>query len=217
MKNKILEIENANTNILKNINLNLKKGEVHALIGLSGSGKRHLIQGLIGKMDLNGELTYKNKNLKFNLHSLKDESIDFIFETPVFFDDLSIAENFSANNLPLTRFIPFISNKKVQKKCESILNSLDLDISNDTKVRTLSIKEKKFLYIAKVFNDNPDVIIMYEPSAGLDGEYIHELHNFILDFKKQGGSIIYISKHWEEALKIADRISVLSEGRIVGT
>lgn len=213
----ILEIKNMKANIINNVSIDLKPGEVHAIVGMEGSGKKELVQGLSGKLLVKGNIKYKNKAINFGLTSLRNNNIQFIFAHPVFFDEISIAENMSANNFPLKKFLPFINHNKIQKKCEMVLDKLNLDLNGKIKVSELSMKEKKYLYVGKVFVENPEIIIMHEPTAGLGGEFIQELNNFIFEYKNQGGSILYLSRQWEEALKIADRISVLSEGKIIGT
>lgn len=217
MDKPILEIKNMQANIINNLNINLKAGEVHAIIGMEGSGKKELVQGLTGRLRVDGDIIFKNKNIKFGLSPLRDNNIQFVFANPVFFDEISIAENMSANNFPLKRFTPFIDHRQIEKKCNKILDKLNLDLDSKTKVRELSMKEKKFLYIGKSFIEKSEVVIMHEPTANLDGEFIQELNNFIFEYKNHGGSVLYISRQWEEALKIADRISVLSEGKIIGT
>ncbi len=217
MSENILQIENMNTEILNEVSLCLKKGEVHSIIGLGSSGKRHLIDGFIGKIEIKGDIYYKNEPVQFDLLSLKEKSVDFIYNTSVLYKNFSVAENIAAYNYPLLNYLPLINYKKVNKKGREVLDKLNFDFDCSIKVKNLPIKEQKIINIAKVFMNEPEVIIMHEPTEELDGNYIKLMNEFINEFKDKGGSILYISRQWEEALKITDRISVLFEGRIIGT
>jgi ribose transport system ATP-binding protein len=218
MDDYILEIKDMKTDILKDIDFDLKAGEIHVLVGLGESGTRDFIRALAGIIDVSGEIFVKNKLSKFNLEVLRKDKIEFIFEKPTLFEDLTIEENISLNNFPSKKYLPLINWKGVKKNYEKVISMVNIDnIEQDTKVSQLSTEDKKKLAIAKSFLTDPEIIIMHEPTSDLAALSIQRLNNVMYNFKQRGGSVIYISKHWEEALKIADRISVLSYGEIIGT
>lgn len=201
---------------LNNINLSLFPGEVHAVVGLGGSGKKSLIEAIAGLIDVKGDIFLKGKPLDFKISLLRNKGIEFIFDTPSVVDELTVAENISLNRYPRYR-LPFINFHDVRNNCRQALDIMELDFNYNTRVGKLSTEEKKNLSIARVFFNQPEIIIMHEPTDGLGAKSIQKLYNNIYRYKNKGGSIIYITKQWKDALKVADHVSVLFQGKIQGT
>jgi len=222
MSESFFEIINLNTpkqknSKLNNFNLELKKGEVHAVIGLEGSGKKNLTKALAGLIDVKGTLYLNNKMLEIKISILRDNGIDFLFNTSSLVEQLTIEDNICLNNYPKFKSLPFINKIKAKKKAEKILTFMDLDLKLKKNVSNLSKDEKKQISIAKILYNKPKIVIMHEPTDSLSVESIKKFYDKIYDFKSTGGSIIYITKQWKDALKIADRISVIYMGSIIGT
>lgn len=200
---------------IKNINLNLGYSEIHALIIKNSSTQKVLIESIKNLLDdpsAKGELWFQNRLLKNN--KLDKSKIVILHQKPLLINNFSVAENLNLINMPTRRFLPFVDWGKVKSKAKKNLEKLDFRLDYRTKVRNLSDEDKRLVYITSAFLQNPEVIIMQEPMEGLSAKNATKLYNAIKQFKEEGKSIIYITKQWEDALKLADRISILSKGTI---
>jgi two-component sensor histidine kinase/ABC-type branched-subunit amino acid transport system ATPase component len=216
----IFEIKNLTYNspdgYIDNINLNLGYAEIHALIVKNSLEQSVFLQSIMNLLDnhgANGEIRFKDKIL--NGKKIIKKEVSLLHHKPLLIDNLSIAENLNLTNVPTRRFLPFIDWGKIRSKSIFILEKLDFQFNYSTKVKKLSEENKKIVYISGVFLQNPEVIIMHEPMEGLSAKNVSKLYNIIKQYKEDGGSVIYVTKQWEDALKIADRISILSKGRII--
>ncbi|WP_249316787.1 histidine kinase dimerization/phosphoacceptor domain -containing protein [Bacillus sp. FJAT-50079] len=199
---------------IKNINLNVDYSEIHAIIAKNSSEQKVLIEAIINSLDNpnnTGKLWYKKKLVKNNKFNNK---IVILHQTPLLFNFFSVAENLSFANIPTRRFLPIINWRKIKNHAKEVLEQFDLQLDYRTKTGSLSDEEKRLVYIASAFSKTPEVIIMQEPMEGLSDIRAAKLHDIIKKFKEDGKSVIYITKQWEDALKLADRISILSKGRI---
>jgi two-component sensor histidine kinase/energy-coupling factor transporter ATP-binding protein EcfA2 len=200
---------------IKNINLNLGYSEIHALIVKNSSKQKVFIESIKNLLDhpsAQGELWFKNQLLKNS--KLDKSKIAILHQKPLLINNFSVAENLNFTNIPTRRFLPFIDWGKIKSKAKRNLEKLDFQLDYRTKVRNLSDEDKRLVYMSSVFLQNPEVIIMHEPMEGLSAKNAANLYNIIKQFKEEGKSIIYITKQWEDALKLADRISILSNGTI---
>jgi two-component sensor histidine kinase/ABC-type multidrug transport system ATPase subunit len=201
---------------LDNVNLNLGYKEIHALI-INNSLEQNVflqsIKNVLDFQDTHGEFKFKDKIFKKNKHS--KNKISILYQKPLLISNFSIAENLNFSNIPTRGILPLIDWNTLKNRSINLLEKLDFPFHYNTKVRDLSEENKKIVYIAKVFMQNSEVIIMHEPMEGLSPKNVSKLYNIIKKYKDDGGSIIYISKQWEDTLKIADRISILSKGKII--
>ncbi|SFL40653.1 ATP-binding cassette domain-containing protein [Halanaerobium salsuginis] len=201
---------------LSKINLSLAAGEIQAIVGLEGSGKKNLIQALAGLIETEGRVYLEEKQLDLKLANLRENKIDFIFYNSSLVDQLTIVENICLNRYPRLKFLPLVDKKKAFYRTRKALKLMELDFSPTTYVKTLSRDEKKQLAIARAFFYQPKVIIIYEPTNGLSIESIKKFYDNIYEYKSNGGAVIYITKQWKDALKIADKIVVLNQGSVAG-
>ncbi|AKL93835.1 ribose import ATP-binding protein RbsA [Clostridium aceticum] len=200
---------------IDNINLNLGFKQVHVLIVKNSSEQSVFIHSLKAfEEDIQGKILFKGKRMDGSL--LNKSDIVFLHQKPVLVNNLSVAENLSLTNIPKRKIFPLINWKKLKKTAQETLDRLNFELNHNTKVGNLSRENKKIVYIAQVFMKNPQVIIMHEPTEGLSAHNVSKLYRIIQDYKENGGSVIYITKQWEEALKLGDQISVLSKGSISG-
>ncbi|MEH7332580.1 histidine kinase dimerization/phosphoacceptor domain -containing protein [Neobacillus drentensis] len=200
---------------IKNININLRYSEIHAIIVKNSSEQKVLIESIKNLLDhpkAQGELRFKDQSLKTNKHN--KNKIAILHQKPSLINNFSVAENLNLGNIPTMRFLPFINWRKIKSKSKIYLEKLDFPIDYRTKVRNLSDEDRRLVYITRIFLQYPEVIIMHEPMEGLSAENATKLYNTMKQFKEEGRSIIYITKQWEDALKLADRISILSKGTI---
>jgi len=226
MTEPVLRLENVNKKVsdfftLKNINLELREGEVHALIGENGSGKTslmHIITGTCtkdsGNIYLNGSLVNINSSIDANRLG-----ITMTHQEPSLFENLSIAENiyFDTNQM-LSKFsLKTINWAKINSDCQKLFKKLNFNLDAQKLVKYLGIAQKQLVEIIKAYASNARIILMDEPTASLTESESSFLFNIIRELKSNGVSIIFISHRLEEIRLICDKISVIRDGEIIGT
>jgi ribose transport system ATP-binding protein len=201
--------------VIENLHVNLKYAEIHAIIAKSSSEQKVLIEAIKNLLDnpsAEGEIWFKN-HLLVNKRMDK-RKISILHQKPLLIANFTVAENLAWTKIPKRKFLPFIDWGKVKHKAKIGLEQLDFQLDFKAKIRNLSAEDKRLVYIASVFLQYPEVIIMHEPMEGLSSKNATKLYNIIKQFKEDGKSIIYVTKQWEDAIKLADRISILSKGTI---
>lgn len=189
--------------VLDQINLNVPTGKIYCIMGPNGAGKSTLLKIISGiEKPTEGVVTFKDKNWK--REDLK--VIGSLIEEPGLFDNLTVKENIKLK-LKLHR----VENKNQ----EQILNTLGFGDHNHEKVKGFSTGMRQRLGIALAFMGNPDLVILDEPTNGLDTFGIHELRELLMLEKKQGKTIIIASHMLSEIQKVADRIAILGDGKLL--
>lgn len=189
--------------VLDQINLNVPTGKIYCIMGPNGAGKSTLLKIISGiEKPTEGVVTFKDKNWK--REDLK--VIGSLIEEPGLFDNLTVEENIKLK-LKLHR----VENKNQ----EQILNTLGFGDHNHEKVKGFSTGMRQRLGIALAFMGNPDLVILDEPTNGLDTFGIHELRELSMLEKKQGKTIIIASHMLSEIQKVADRIAILGDGKLL--
>ena len=189
--------------VLDQINLNVPTGKIYCIMGPNGAGKSTLLKIISGiEKPTEGVVTFKDKNWK--REDLK--VIGSLIEEPGLFDNLTVEENIKLK-LKLHR----VENKNQ----EQILNTLGFGDHNHEKVKGFSTGMRQRLGIALAFMGNPDLVILDEPTNGLDIFGIHELRELLMLEKKQGKTIIIASHMLSEIQKVADRIAILGDGKLL--
>lgn len=204
---------------LDGVNLAVKKGEVHSLLGENGAGKSTLMKVLLGiyKQD-EGEIFYKGQPVKIaNPADALKIGISMIHQEISLVTDRTIAENVWIGREPTTK-LGLLDWKKLYEKTEQLFNELDLAGFNPkTLVRRLSVAQQQMVEIARAISYNSDVIIMDEPTSALTEAEVEILFRIINNLKNRGISVIYISHKMDEIFKISDSITVLRDGQWVAT
>jgi len=221
----ILEMKNigksfSGVSVLRNINLGLFKGEVHALLGENGAGKSTLVKILSGyhPTEKNSQIILDGKPVNFKKpKDALDASIHTIYQELTLCPDMTVAENIVIDKQD--RFKGVLQNKKrFNEIAQEVLDNMDQkDIKVNTMVKNLSIAQQQVVEIAKAIASNAKVILMDEPTSSISQEDAEELMKIIHKLKSQGVTIIYISHRLHEIDGIADRITVLRDGDLVGT
>jgi ribose transport system ATP-binding protein len=207
--------------VLRNIDLDVKKGECHAIVGENGAGKTTLMNILNGVVKPNwGDFYFNGEIIKDILprESIK-MGISVIHQEAALVPTLTVAENIFLSKLK-GKFMGFIPNyKEIQKRSIEILKKLgeSKSINVKNKVENLNSSKKQIVEIAKAISEDPKLLIMDEPTSSLTRKEVANLFRIIKDLKNEGISIIYISHILEEVFEIADRITVLRDGEYVGT
>jgi len=195
----------------------VRAGEVHALIGENGAGKSTLMKVLAGAFDdYTGQVSLNNKPVL--LHSpaaAKAAGIQMIHQELSLAGPVSIAENVLAGRLP--RKGPLLDRRRMLAECRQHLARVGLDLDPLTSVEEISLHEAQLVEIAKALANNPCILVMDEPTSSLGREEVSRLFEIIRRLRRQGLAVIYISHHLPEVLQIADRVTVLRDGRKVAT
>lgn len=204
---------------LEGVQLELKRGEVHALLGENGAGKSTLMKILAGiyKPDT-GTMTYKNENVVWSDPlDARSNGISVIHQELNIASNMSIAENILLGTpLPKNR-LGLVDWTQVNNKVEHFLRTIDSELHPQALVSSLSVAEQQMIEIVRAISFNTDVLIMDEPTATLTAKEIDKLFSIIRDLKQQGVAIIYISHRMEEIFQIADQCTVLRDGEWVSS
>lgn len=203
--------------VLFDVDFELKKGEIHALIGENGAGKSTLVKIIAGyHQQTSGQLFRHGELVSFpNTGAAEAHGITMIHQEFNLASHLTVAENiFLGKEL---RKGCFLDKSTMEKQSEDILNKLGTKIQPRTRVHNLSVSDKQMVEIAKALAFNSEILIMDEPTAVLTKSETDLLFRLIRALRDHGVSIIYISHKLEEVKELADRITVLRDGRRIVT
>ena len=199
---------------LNNVGFDLKKGEVHALVGENGAGKSTLIKILAGVYRADeGEIWLKGqKIIAHTTRAMLDYGISVIYQELHLIPYVSVAENIFLGREPLKKGTMLIDWQTMYAKVEEILRPFNVNLDPKAKVYTLGVAYQQIVEIAKALSLESDVIVMDEPTATLTGHETERLFEIIDTLKAKGVSVIYISHRLEEIRRVADRVTVLRDG-----
>lgn len=207
------------TKVLRGVQLQLKAGEVHALVGENGAGKSTLMKilGGIHKKD-QGTVTINGKQVELTSpHDAIAAGIAIIHQELNLIPYLTVAENmFLGRELTMGRS-SFLRSKEMSIKTREYLQRLGMDIPPDTITGSLSVGEQQMVEIAKALSMKAKALVMDEPTASLTGREIKALFQVMKELKEQGVGMIYISHRMEEIFEMSERITVLRDGQYIGT
>lgn len=223
----ILEARNitkrfVNITALNSVSFNVEAGEIHGLVGENGAGKSTLINVLCGVLNPDeGEITFQDKQVKVtDPHFATRLGVAVVHQHISLAPSLSVAENVFLGNLPTKWFSIFVNWEKLYGESAKALQRIGFDnIDVRLNVLELTTGEQQAVQIARALsqNSNIKVLILDEPSAILNPVEVQKLFVVLRKMSKQGIAIIYISHYLDEVLSIADRITVLMDGKQVGT
>lgn len=192
-----------NKHVLSRINIHVPEGKIYCIMGPNGAGKSTLLKMISGiEKPTEGDINFKGKDWK--REDLK--VIGSLIEEPGLFDNLTVEDN-----VKLKLKLHHVENKDQEK----ILNTLGFGDHNQEKVKGFSTGMRQRLGIALAFMGNPDLVVLDEPTNGLDTFGIHELRELLMLEKKQGKTIIIASHMLSEIQKVADRIAILGNGELL--
>lgn len=204
--------------VLKNINIEIKKGEVHAIIGANGAGKSTLMKIICGVHEANGgELIYKGNIEKFKTPlEAQKKGISIIYQELSLVSTLKNYENLFVGN-EIKKYGVFTDDTAMVKKFKELCEKLNFDIDPMEITRNMSISKQQMIEILKVVANDSDIIIMDEPTTSLSEKEKKSLFDVIRRLKEAGKTVIYISHMLEEVFSVCDRISVLRDGEFIAT
>ena len=202
---------------LDNIQFDLKKGEVHALMGENGAGKSTFMKILMGMLTPDsGEIIFEGEALKkYNVNEILHKGISMIHQEILVVPELTVAQNIFLGRE--TNYWNWLNDKRINQKAQELLKLMGVNINAQSKIKNLSIAEMQMVEIAKAISNNAKVIIMDEPTSALSDKEVSMLFKIIKDLKSKGVAIIYISHKMDEIYEITDRITILRDGKYIAT
>ena len=203
---------------LKGVSFDLRRGEVHALLGENGAGKSTLIKVITGAHQPDsGTIEIEGKPVsRLDPATARAMGIAAIYQQPALFPDLSVAENI-ALGLETPSAASRIAWSKRRNQARQFLKRIGAEIEADTEVRNLSMPEQQLVEIARSLGAGARILIMDEPTASLTQKEVHLLYSVVRDLREQGVGVIYISHRMEEIFALADRVTVLRDGESIAT
>lgn len=224
MADYILEMKNivkefSGVRALDDVNLSIKRGEIHALCGENGAGKSTLmnvLSGLYSYGNYSGDIIYDGETCQFKgLRDSEEKGIVIIHQELALSPYLSIKENIFLGNEQTKHGI--IDWNLTERKTENLLKTVGLKINPNTLVSQIGVGHQQLVEIAKAFSKNVRLLILDEPTAALNEEESANLLELIKEFRNQGITSIIISHKLNEIVDVADRITILRDGQTIET
>lgn len=203
---------------LSGVSFELKRGEVHALLGENGAGKSTLIKVISGVyipdegvMEIKGVPVVNNSPKK-----ARDSGIATVFQELSLVNELSVEDNIFLGHA-ISNAFGALDRGAMRSKAVDLLRYVGLNVSPTEKVGALGSAQQQLVEIAKALSTDPDIIIMDEPTDKLYGDEQQQLYAIIKKLRADGKGIVYISHKLEEILLIGDRVTVLRDGKYIST
>jgi ribose transport system ATP-binding protein len=223
MADALLELRNISKSFpgvqaLDDVSFSVCPGEVHALLGENGAGKSTLIKIMSGAYPSDkGEIWWKGQRIVYNdpLHAL-ELGIGAIYQEFNLVPQLNVAQNILLGQFPTTRW-GSVDNAELHRRASDALKQFDFHLDTRLMVSQLNIAQQQIVEIAKALIRDLRILIMDEPTAALNNVEIAHLFEVIRKLKARGVAIVYISHRLREIFEIADTITVLKDGKLVGT
>lgn len=219
MAEKFLEVKNisksfAGVHALQDVSFEVRKGEIHCLIGENGSGKSTMIKIIAGVYEPDeGEIVISGKSFN-RLHPIDTirEGIQIIYQDFSLFPNFTVAENIALNK-QLAENRKFFHRKEAHQVARAALDSINIKMDLDSLVGPMSVADKQLIAISRALLQNAKLIIMDEPTTALTGREVKSLFKVINDLKSRGISTMFVSHKLNEVLEIADRTMVFRNGK----
>lgn len=209
----------AGVKALDTVQLNVRKGEVHALMGENGAGKSTFMKILIGLLSPDsGQVFFDGNELKSDtVHGIRKKGIAMIHQEILVVPELTVAQNIFLGRETNGRLLGWLNDRNLTKQAAALLVRMGVRIRPDARMKDLSVAERQIVDIAKAISTQAKLIIMDEPTSALADTEVATLFGIIRELTRDGVAIIYISHKLDEVFAIADTITVLRDGKYVGT
>jgi ABC-type sugar transport system ATPase subunit len=204
---------------LRNVSLSMERGRILGLVGENGAGKTTLMNILGGVLppDQGRILIEGEAYAPAGPADAIDRGVGFIHQELNLFTNLTVSENIFIGGFPRFKLIPMIDRRRMNRDAEPLLQSINLNISPNTKVETLSPGERQLVEIVKALAADAQIIIFDEPTTSLTAKETRKLFDIIRQLKAEGKSIIYISHILDDVVDLVDDVAVLRDGQLMAT
>ncbi|MBN1298516.1 MAG: sugar ABC transporter ATP-binding protein [Actinobacteria bacterium] len=223
-KEKILDVKNISKEFpgvkaLNNFNFDLYKGEVHGLIGENGAGKSTFIKLLSGAFQPNiGEITISGETHKYlTPHVARRLGIQTVYQEDILVPGISAAENIFLGTELIDSKKFFVSYRTMTDQANTLAEQMGITLKVDEIYERLSPSDQQFVKILKALAQKPKVLILDEPTQAFNVKDIGLVIEMVKRISKEGVGVIYIAHDLEEIIEVADRITVLRDGRAINT
>ena len=198
---------------LNSVDFDLQRGEVHVLFGENGAGKSTLISVLAGaNTATDGQIKLDGASVRFDtVAEAQNSGVYTVFQEFSLIPTLSVAQNIFLGWEPMIG--PFLDHKTMRQRSKDMLKELGFDIDPTELVSRLSRAQQQMVEITKAFHGDLKVLILDEPTASLTDKEVDHLFDFVLALKAKGVGVVYISHRIQEFTRIADRVTVLRDGK----
>lgn len=202
---------------LNNCSFELKRGEVHALVGENGAGKSTLMKVLTGiYTDYTGEIILDGDRVKFsNIKEAQEKGISIVHQELNLLNYLTVAQNIFIGRESAGFFV---NDREINKKTQKLIDDFNINIKPTDKVMSLSVGKLQMVEIARAMSyEHTKILILDEPTAALSEKETEELFEKVRMLKEKGVSVIFISHRMAELKQIADRITIMRDGEYIST
>lgn len=220
----ILEVEHITVEFpgvraLDDVHFDVRAGEVHALVGENGAGKSTLLKVLGGvHVPTTGRIRLAGREFRpVHPSDAIAAGIAVIYQEFTLFPDLTVAENVYVGREPSSRRTRGIRYPEMRAGCRRLFELLGTDVDPDARVADIGVAEQQLVEIARALSTEGRVIVMDEPTAALNSSEVVHLMGVVRRLREEGRAVIYVSHHLEEVFEVADRVTVLRDGRNVAT
>jgi len=212
---------NQNLEILNNISLEIKSGEILGVAGVSGNGQVELANVICGLVkDYKGSIFISDKDVsKKGVKTRKKLKLSYIPENRLgigLAPGVSVLDNSAIKEYFKAKYGPHLSSKKLKTYLSNLINQFDIKAPDEkAEISTLSGGNMQKLLMGRELISNPDVIVASQPTRGLDFNAVEGIHKLLVEQRNQGSSIMLFSEDIDELFKLSDRIIVMFEGAII--
>lgn len=202
---------------LKGVDFNLKRGEVHALMGENGAGKSTLVKVLTGVFRRDeGTIKYNGEFVEFtNIRQSQNAGISIIHQELNMIPHLTVAANFFIGREKVNGI--FLKDSEMVRECSKVFRDLNISVDPEAIMGDLTVGNQQMVEIAKAVSQNADLLVLDEPTAALTDVEIDSLFEIMRDLRARHIGMIYISHRMDEIKIITDRVTVLRDGEFIGT
>jgi rhamnose transport system ATP-binding protein len=204
------------TQALEDVSLSLQRGEIHALLGENGAGKSTLIKIMTGVQQLDsGEIRIDGQPVRIaSSQDAQRLGVAAIYQEPMIFPDLSVAENIFIGHHDRGHVV---DRRRMDREAQEVLGQLDVRLDVGEPARGLTLAQQQTVEIAKAISLDVRVLIMDEPTASLSAHEVEQLFRIVMTLRDQGVAVLFISHRMEEVFQIANRVTILRDGRWIST
>ncbi len=220
----ILEMRNISKHFpgvqaLEDVDFDVRRGEIHALVGQNGAGKSTLLKILAGihRVD-RGEVIIRGENaIGWSPRDVLDHGVSFINQELNLVSDMTVSQNIMLGREPRTRF-SILKWEEMNRKAEQALQRIGItDLAVKRSLSRISVAQQQMVAIARALDQFPQLLVLDEPTSRLSHEEVERLFAVLEGMVGQGISIIYVSHRLEEVYRIAGRVTVIRDGHLIGT